>query len=102
MDVWQSATHQLAGVIASKTDDVLMEAVTRFLGRSDWTMDELKGRAIMQHLPNGIEVFCLDDVALLELHPLTVEHDTNGGNVIINATRPHRFLVPSLNSSSPS
>lgn len=93
VDVRQKAASRLALAMAAKTDGVLREAVTRFLGHDKWAPEELKDRGVMQHLPSGVEVFCLDGVALVELYPLTVEHDSKGGSVVINATRRHRFLV---------
>lgn len=94
VDVRQEAVSRLSMAMAAKTDDVLREAVTRFLGHDKWVPEELKGRGVMQHLPSGVEVFCLDGVALVELYPLTVEHESKRGSVVMNATRRHRFLVP--------
>jgi hypothetical protein len=87
-------TEQLGSAIAAKTDNILREAVSRFLGREDWVISELKGRGALNTLPSGVEVFCLDGVALVELHPVTVEHEQNGASHVLRATRQHRFLLP--------
>jgi hypothetical protein len=97
-NVLSSSTSRLALAMSAKTDAVLREAVTRFLGRDDWRLDDLRDRGVMQHLPSGVEVFCLDGVALVELLPITVEHECKGGSEVINATRRHRFLVPKKNA----
>lgn len=94
VDVRQAAAEQLGSAMAAKTDNILREAVTRFFGRDDWALGELKGRGVIQHLPSGVEVFCLDGVALVEFYPVTVEHENKGGNVVVSAKRNHRFLVP--------
>lgn len=105
IDVRQALTHQLGSAMtaltdllgsamAAKMDNILREAVARFLGRDDWTLGELKGRGALQRLPNGVEVFCLDGVALVELHPITVEHEQKGASHVLHATRQYRFLLP--------
>lgn len=91
--IMQAVADQLASAMAAKTDAVLQEAITRFLGSDDWTLDELQGRGVMQHWPSGIDVFCLDGVALVELLPITVHDEHKGGSVVLHATRQHRFLV---------
>lgn len=93
-DVGQAAAEQLGSATAAKTDNVLREAVTRFLGRDDWTLGELKDRGELKRWPSGVEVFFLDGVALVELYPVTVEHEKKGGRAVISAKRNHRFLVP--------
>lgn len=91
-DVAKSATKQLAESIVAKTDDVIRDAITRYLG-NEWAVEELVGRMELMKLPSGVEILSLDGVALLELHPLVVATDINGaGEVRINATRQHRFL----------
>jgi hypothetical protein len=91
--VMQQFVGDLSGVMAAKQDAVLKEAVTRFLGRSDWNLEDLKGRVVMQHWANGIEVFCLDGVPLVELQPIMFETEHKGGNTILHATRQHRVLL---------
>ena len=91
VDVRQGPAEQLGSAMAAKTDNILREAVTRFFGRDDWTLGELKGRGVMQHLPSGVEVFCLDGVSLVELYPVTVEHENKGGSVVISAKRRFSF-----------
>lgn len=94
----QSALEQLARTMAVETDAILREAVTRFLGRDTWTLDELKGRGVMQRLSSGIEIFVIDDVALVELHPITLENKHKDWNTMqpatLPATRQYRFLLP--------
>lgn len=51
---------------------------------------------MLQRLPSGVEVFCLDGVALVELFPITVEHEQKGASHVLHATRQHRFLLPNL------
>lgn len=94
VDVRQAAAEQLGSAMAAKTDNVLREAVTRFLGRDDWTLGELKDRGELKRWPSGIDVFCLDGVALVELYPVTVEHEQIGQSHVLHATRQHRFLLP--------
>lgn len=94
VDVRQAVTDQLGSAMAAKTDNILREAVTRFLGRDDWVLGELKGRAYLNRLPSGAEVFCLDGVALVEFSPITVEHEQDGASHVLCATRQHRFLLP--------
>lgn len=94
VDVRQAVTDQLASAMAAKTDNILREAVTRFLGRDDWMLTELKARGTLNKLPSGVEVFCLDGVALVELYPITVEHEHKGASHVLHATRQHRFLLP--------
>jgi len=91
-DLTQEFTKQLATAISVKTDGVLREAVTRFFGRDDWTLDELKGRAVIAHLPIGVDVFSVDGVALLELLPTSLDQ----AGSVITAARQHRFLIPAL------
>lgn len=94
VDVRQAVTDQLGGAMSAKTDNILREAVTRFLGRADWTLGELKGRGALNRLPSGAEVFCLDGVAIVELFPVTVEHEQKGASHVLHATRQYRFLLP--------
>lgn len=94
VDVRQATTDQLSSAIAAKTDNILRETVTLFLGRDDWTYSELKGRGVLKRLKNGVDVFCLDGVALIELHPITIEHEANGASHVLHATRQYRFLLP--------
>jgi hypothetical protein len=84
----------LSSAMVGKTDDILREAVTRFLGRAVWTEDELKGRMVRQVLPNGVEYFCMDGVALVEFHPLSIDHETKRESMVIKTTQQYRFLVP--------
>ena len=97
VDVRQAAAEQLGSAMAAKTDNILREAVTRFFGHKDWTLGELKGRGVLQRLPSGVEVFCLDGVALVELYPVTVEHEQSGQSHVLHATRQYRFLLPNIN-----
>ena len=92
--VRQAVTDQLSSAMVAKTDNILREAVTRFLGRDDWALVELKGRGSLNKLPSGVEVFCLDGVELVELYPITVEHEQKGAGHVMHATRQHRFLLP--------
>lgn len=94
VDVFQSAADQLGGAMAAETDKILQGAVTRFFGRNDWTLGELKGRGVLNQLPSGVEVFCLDGVALVELHPINAEHNQNEKINVLTATRQYRFLFP--------
>jgi hypothetical protein len=89
----QAVANQLAGAMAAKTDAVLKEAVTRFLGRTDWTLDELKGRCVTQRWPNGIEEFCIDGVAIAELHPIQIKETHESGSTVMHVERQHRFLL---------
>lgn len=99
VDVRQALADRLGSAMAAKMDNILREAVTRFLGRDDWTLGELKGRGVLQRLPSGVEVFCVDGVALVELHPITVEHEQKGASHVLHATRQHRFLLPNCIAS---
>lgn len=93
-NVAQDATRLLAEAMVAKTDEVIREAVTRFLGNDDWTLDSLSGRAMMVKLPTGVETFSLDGVELIELHPMVVETTMDvDGSTHVNATRKHRFLI---------
>lgn len=92
-DGTQVVADQLGNIMAANTENILREAVTRFLGRNDWTLCELKGRGVLQRLPSGVDVFCLDGVALAELHPITVEREQKGASYTLHATRRHRFLL---------
>lgn len=92
---------QLASAMAGKTDAILREAVTRFLGREDWTDSELKGRMVRQVLPSGVEYFCMDGVALVELYPLTIADEIKNGSVVFTTTQNYRFLVPNASNERP-
>ena len=100
VDVRQAAAEQLGSAMAAETDNILREAVTRFFGRDDWTLGELKGRGVVQHLPSGVEVFYLDGVALVELYRVTVECENKGGKVVASAKRNYRFLEPNANNDA--
>lgn len=82
-------TQHLAEALARKTDALIREAATRFLGRDDWLLDDLMGRAVMTILPNRNEVFSIDGVPILEVQPV----DLNLNSTTIAANRKYRFLV---------
>ena len=89
-DISESVSQQLAVVMAAKTDDILHDAVCRFLGRDDWKLHELQGRGVMHHFISGCDIFCLDGVAIVEFLPVTVEF---GDGNVIHATRQYKFLI---------
>lgn len=92
--VISAMSEQLAEAMVHKTDDVLKEAITRFLDSDAWTLADLQGRCIMQYFPDGREVFCVDEVAVLELYPVEFVKEYTGHSEFFKATRRHRFLVP--------
>lgn len=93
-DVAKDATQLLAEAMVAKTDEVIREAVTLFLGNDDWTLESLSGRATMVKLPTGVEIFSLDGVELIELYPVVVDTTMDiSGSTHVNATRKHRFLI---------
>lgn len=89
----KAAAEQLGSAMAAKTDNVLREAITRFLGRDDWALADLKGRGALIRLQSGVEVFSLDGVALVEFCPIEIDDEQNGFSHVLRATRQHRFLI---------
>lgn len=90
VDFRTEATRQIAEHMAMKVDAVLRDAVTRFLGRSDWTMEELQGRACCRHIA-GVDVFCVDGMPLVELPAVRTETASKTG--ILRATQDFRLRV---------
>ncbi|WNO60431.1 hypothetical protein [Rheinheimera sp. MMS21-TC3] len=67
---------QFAMDIQKKKDDIIKDQLNCYLGRTDWTIEELKGRCeclIPIALPYGkrTETFVIDGVKLVTFHPAT-------------------------------
>jgi len=82
----------LSSRVAAETDEVIRDAVTRYFGRSDWKMEDLQGRAVINRFPIGSEVFCIDGAVLVELSPITVDIEEKRGNLVLTANRSCRML----------
>lgn len=52
-------------------EDFLREIVSEYLGRTDWTLAELRGRyqwIVAEHVNPGMKTFCIDNVQLFSMH----------------------------------
>lgn len=75
------ALHKLASdamkALVDEADIVIRGAITKRLGKSDWQLDELKGRLEI-HFPNnmpGVESYCLDGLPLVTFYQIQSEGD---------------------------
>ncbi len=88
----EEAVNAIAGSIARETDSLLSEAITRELGVHGWTLEDLRGQLTATRYPDGVEVFALGGAAILELHPIEIEHEHDLLRTMITAKRKYRFL----------
>ena len=61
--------EQLAENTAAWKDQRIREAINYKLGRSDWTLAEVRGRGVFNKTPDGIVTFAFDGEPLIEFHP---------------------------------
>ena len=99
--VLQSATESLVRSMAESTDAVLREALTRFLKRADWTVEEVRGRCERQIWPDGRDVFCCDGVPLVEFWPFVIDHEHIENSMVQRATLKYRFLIEPKKEGNP-
>lgn len=81
---------QFSITVQKKKDDIIKDALNSYLGRTDWTIEELKGRCerlIPIALPYGkrTETFCIDGVKLVTFHPTTLGYPFDSGMTRMNA-----------------
>lgn len=89
-DLIHDMAKQFAIDIQKKKDDIVKDLLNRYLGRTDWTIEELKGRCeclIPIALPYGkrTETFVIDGVKLVTFHPTTLGYPFDSGMTRMNA-----------------
>lgn len=75
-------------------DDLIRIVINKYLKCVDYDIELLRGRLELKGFPNGIEILCLDGVALMELHPLKVEFADVGDQLQEVISRNYRELTP--------
>lgn len=81
---------QFAMDIQKKKDDIIKDQLNSYLGRTDWTIEELKGRCeclIPVALPYSkrTETFVIDGVKLVTFHPTTLGYPLDSGMTRMHA-----------------
>ncbi len=81
-EVVESITAQAAAGLQRLIEGEIRVAIGRFLGRSNFTFDELRGRCQRVMAPSGDETWFVDDTAVLLVYPCElVEFDDHGKHV---------------------
>lgn len=94
VDLVQEASSQMSMSLAKKTDDIIREAINRYLKRDDWTLQEVGALGLVKaHLPDGREILTVGGTPVLEFHPLTYSWDEARGSYTLTASQPYRFLI---------
>lgn len=73
-------------------EGLIADAVTAVIG-DGWTPASVAGRLVRKIYPGGVEVYAVDGVDLVELHPARFELVTEAGSIQIRASRDYRLLV---------
>ncbi len=90
MDLHNEATEELARQLGQAEEELLSRAVSKALGRTDWTYDELRGRLSMTET-QGTRTVALDDKNLVELHLPGFEWSEDG--LKLRTTFNYRMLI---------
>lgn len=91
-DLTREMANMVVRASVKQTEDVLRVAINSRLGCDDCDITSLRGRLELKVFPDGIEIFCLDGVELIELHPPQFEIVDEGLQTKIIATRNYRAL----------
>ena len=79
MDIRQELTSQLSARQVRHLDDHIRTRLSKVLGRDDWKPEDLAGRLVIQHTPDKMEWFCLDDAPFMKVAPAEIEFE--GGHI---------------------
>lgn len=92
-NIIQELTRQVSSAMMGDTDSIIREAITRFLGRDDWTLEEMKGRCEMIRHHDAVESLCIDCVEVALLYPIKVIMEEKVDVCVLHATRQYRWLL---------
>jgi len=94
VDEWQrfkySFVHNLSYKLAQDTDAALRACLNSYLGRADWTVEELSRRCVCAIAADGSsETLYIDNTALAVFYPddFVVENNT------VRLTRKYKILI---------
>jgi hypothetical protein len=92
-DAVRAHTQVIAESLVISRDNLMRDAVSRFIGASDWELEAILGRGHLYKLPDGSEIFSFDGVELLKFRPLETKTtiDRNGA-VHVTAEQPYEIL----------
>lgn len=62
-------SHELGRQLQEQVDVALILAIDGFLGRMDWTLEELRGRLLLRW-QGRVETYCIDGIPLLRVGPV--------------------------------
>ena len=80
--------------LRAKAEELLRSAISNYLGRTDWTVEEIRGRCTKTN-DGEFERFLVDDVEVLKLCPLEYVEDGSA----ISVTRQARLIAPLIGTS---
>jgi hypothetical protein len=94
VDEWQrfkySFVHDLSYKIAQDTDVALRTCLNSYLGRADWTVDELRGRCFcVIPADKSSETCYIDNTALVIFYPTSFVIENNTARL----TRQYKVLI---------
>lgn len=65
----ENARKQLAEGMLVEKERLIKAAISHKLGRSNWTLADVKGRGEFIITPDKIETFCFDGMELIDFYP---------------------------------
>jgi hypothetical protein len=89
----QQAISTLIFGMQARSDNILREALNLYFGRDDWPLSEIAGRGAVKHMPGGREIYCVDDVELVEFAPVQADVMSELNPTTLSATRQYRILI---------
>ena len=86
-----SVASRICKSIVDSKDDLIKAEITKFIG-SDWSVEELKGRAELLFMPDCSEIFKLDGVELIQFMKAESSVNTDGVSYMAKAEQIYRLL----------
>lgn len=74
-DVREKKIQDMILALAKNKEHHMIEAINFVLGRTDWSLFEIREKAKLTVHPNKHEIFSYDGIELLEIMPVRYEED---------------------------
>jgi len=94
VDEWErfkyDYVHNLSSNLAQETDAIMRACLSSYLGRTDWTVDELRGRCFcVIPADKSSETCYIDNTALVIFYPTSFVIENNTARL----TRQYKVLI---------